>query len=221
MSYACEQEREYVNYQADFTKPGKEMLIDLINWVNRESMTTMLKPNMTFFTHPVKLTDNEDMNTKIKFARVVGFNIPQDTQEIHYNRVDINQVAKSKNFNFVIFLNPSKNYNTTHDILDDFFKQANIRLVEDDVELEGIHIDFSESAKRLAEFGDDFIDEYKEDSIYPRLTLNISEYSIAYYGSITFQVRPRPLNINNVVPIKKLKPFMPAIQHATKWYTGR
>ena len=221
MSCTCEQEREYVNYQADFTKTGKEMLIDLLNWVNRESMTSMLRPNMTFFTRPTKLDDDEDMNTKIKFARVVGFNIPQDTQEIHYNRVDINQVAKTQGFNFVLFLDPSKKYNTTHDLLDDFFKQAKVRLIEEDVVLEDIKIDFAESSRRLKEFGDDFIDEYKEDSIYPRLTLTMTDYSIAYYGKVTFQVRPRPININNVVVVKKLKPFMPPVKHGIKWYEDK
>jgi len=64
-------------------------------------------------------------------------------------------------------------------------------------------------------------DEYKEDSIYPRLTLTMTDYSIAYYGKVTFQVRPRPININNVVVVKKLKPFMPPVKHGIKWYEDK
>ncbi len=56
----------------DFKKPSKHMLIDLINWANRKSMTTRLEYDQVLFSTPAKAAEGADMNTLIRFTKVAG-----------------------------------------------------------------------------------------------------------------------------------------------------
>ena len=204
--YQKDEEIEYENYCPDFTKPGKEMLIDLLNYANRNNMQSLLTPETVFFTDPKSLDKNCEMNTSIRIAKVLGFYIPQDSEEIHYNRVDIAQVCKIKHFNHVIYL--KEGLLTKEEVVHAFNDASKIKLVLEDVDFTEVELSFK-GLEKVRYAIHDLVDEYQEDYIYPKLTITMSSKSIAYYGKMEVEVRPVKANIDNVLKVRKLKPFIP------------
>lgn len=190
-------------YVADFTKSGKEMLIDLLNWSNAEGMTTLFTPDTIFFTRPSKLNE-EGLNTSINIARAIGFHIPQDTQEIKYNRLDINQVADGLGFGRIILVDTNKEYKSTHDLLDQLYEVFKVKLLPEDVIDEPIDVVFKPNTNT-----EDMVDAYKQIN-YPKITLRIADDSIAYLGKLTITLQPKPINIKTTIKQRVFrKSFMP------------
>lgn len=187
-------------YIPDFTKSGKEMLIDLINWGNSDSMVFPLTVDNTFFTKPCRLTTEADLNTAITLAKVIGFHIPQDSDTIYYNRLDINQLALSLGFHFQVMVDTSKPLNTTHDLLEALYEVFKVKLLPEDVVEEPISIKDTLLNKTIYP---DRIDGYKPD--YPEVTLTIADDSIAYLGKLTFTVMPKPVNIKTAIRTRRFK----------------
>lgn len=185
---------ELVPY-TDFKKPSKEMLIDLINFANRNSMTTLLSKDNTVFTNPVENPKNSDMNTSIRFAKVNGYRLTGD-EEIHYNRLDINQLAKIMNFTGELEIDTRQNYKTTLDLLPQLFNSFKVYLDENDVEEDNIEINFKDvSEEEFKKFGIDLI-------------LRIKPQSIGYYGQLIITVKPKPINLSTAIRTTAMRGFV-------------
>lgn len=188
-------EKETENYQADYRKCGKEMLIDLINWANRRYMTTTLKPDSTHFSTP-KVLEGKDVNTMISITQADGLYVPKETETIEYNRVDINQVAKSLHFDGVLFLDfvPDKKEYNTLDILDALYKVVPIKLLEEDVIVETFNIDKNEPSYDTTK------EDYNPNKVKGiQFNIKMSPSSIAYIGTLELEIRPRPIHIETAI----------------------
>lgn len=177
--------KELVPY-TDFKKPSKEMLIDLINFANRNSMTTLLTKDNTVFTDPVFNPKGSDMNTSIRFAKVTGYRLTGD-EEIHYNRLDIEQLAKIMNFTGEIEIDPKKEYKTVLDLLPYIYETFKVYLDENDVEDDNIELNFRDlSEEEFKKYGAGVI-------------LRIKPKSIGYYGQLVLTVKPKSINLNTAI----------------------
>lgn len=174
-------------YQADFTKSGKEMLIDLINWGNRNTLLKPLRAETTWFTHPVAVKEhNHGCNTTIRFAEVAGYRDAANPHEIEYNRVNIDQVAKFIGFDFVLTLPIGKvTYPDTHSLLEPLYNVLKIKLLPEDV--------INESLGSLT------ITEVEGEKVYPNIELKITPESIAYYGKLKFEIRPEVVTLDTAI----------------------
>lgn len=204
---------------ADFKKPGKEILIDLINWCNRSNMTTVLTPNQVFFSKPKPSTEL-GYNTTIEIAKVIGFHIPQETNKIYYNRLDINQLVKKLGFNQVLYYDFTKPFNSTHDLIPILREKTGIHFLNEDIVFELVDIDFKtimnkhrELMLKHNESYEDLVDEYFKDLAWPKVTIRMAEESIAYIGEFEIEIRPKPINIDTAIRVRYLKPFMPLAGH--------
>ena len=187
-------------YIPDYTKSGKEMLIDLINWGNSSSMVAPLTVNNTFFTKPCKLEHEADLNTSITLAKVIGFHIPQDSETIYYNRLDINQLALALGFSFELYVDTAKPITCTYDLLEPLYETFKVKLLQEDVVNESLDI---KDKLMITSVNVDRIDGYKPD--YPEVTLTMSDESIAYLGKLTFTVKPKPINIKTAITNRRFK----------------
>lgn len=148
-------------YQADFTKSGKEMLVDLINWGNRNTLLKPLRAETTWFTHPVEVKEcSNGCNTAIRFAEVSGYRDAANPLEIEYNRVNIDQVAKFIGFDFALTLPlASETYPDTHSLLDPLYKILKIKLLPEDI--------INEPLPKLV------IEEVDGEMVYPEVVIKI------------------------------------------------
>lgn len=186
------------DYMADFTKSGKEMLVDLINWVNRNSMTRMLEHDKVEFSHPVRLPHYCDVNTAIRFRKVHGYSLSVNSEEIHYNRVDLNQVLTVLGFDFTLVLPIVENQVINMvDLLEPLNEKAKIKLLPMDVNNDTLLLTWDK--------------ETMENGF--KVTLTVSDISIAYYGKITLTIKPKQIDLGHVVKKKIYKPFMPPYRY--------
>lgn len=208
---------EQDNFIPDLTKPSKEILIDMINWANRYTTTTELKPDTTYFTDPVKLV-GQDTNTHIRLAKVFGFYIPQGTEDIYYNRMDINQIAKQMLFDHVVYLDYFKEYKKASDILPELFEVFKVYLDVDDIIDFDLNIDFKDILFKLDQMrrnpNDDYIDAYAKYE-FPEITLKINEEKcIGYLNGLTLSLQPKPIHIRHAIQKNTLRTsFMPYPRH--------
>lgn len=186
------------DYVADFSKTGKEMLVDLINWVNRNSMTRMLKHDEVEFSHPKRLPHYCDVNSAIRIRKVIGYSLSTKSEEIHYNRVDLNQVLTVLGFDFNLVLPISeKQVINTVDLLEPLNEKAKIKLLPMDIVNEEILLEWDK--------------ENLDKGI--KVTLNVSDISIAYYGKVTLTILPKLIDLGHVVKKTIYKPFMPPFRY--------
>lgn len=201
----------------DLTKPSKHILIDMINWANRYTSTTELKPETTYFTDPKKLVDHS-MNTHIRLAKVLGFYIPQGTEDIFYNRMDINQIAKQMLFDQVVYLDYFKEYKKVSDILPELFEVFKVYLDKEDIIDADLNIDFKDVLFKLDQMkcnpNDDYIDAYSKYD-FPEITLKINEEKcIGYLNGLTLSLQPKPIHIRHAVQENMIRTsFMPYPRH--------
>lgn len=179
----------YNPYIPDYTKPGKEMLIDLINWANRKTMTKVLTPENVWFTRPVKNPRESDCNTSIRIQAVTGYNQQEHPTPIEYNRLDIRQVMSKLGFEGYLEIEDITQLKYTTDLLKVLLKTVNIGLTIDDIEFEYIDTD-----TLLPQFK-----QSVDDENYVKIDLNISEYSIAYYGKLTIELRPKNISLDTAI----------------------
>nr|DAT15807.1 MAG TPA: Putative virion structural protein [Caudoviricetes sp.] len=183
-----------MSYKSDFTKTGKEMFIDLLNWANRNTMATLLRSDDVVLSDPVSLPRESNMNTAIRLVHVAGFMLTEETRQIEYNRLDIDQLAKVLNFSYRLELSQGKEYKTTLDILDDLFKIFKVKLTTDDVEEKPLDIDFT---KEEADANEGI-----------RVHLAMKPTSVAYTGDLYISVFPKPVDIRTNIRTTVLGGFM-------------
>lgn len=181
----------YNPYIPDFSKSGKEMLIDLINWANRKTMSTVLTSENVWFTKPLKNPRESDCNTSIRFQHVKGYAEQEHPTTIEYNRLDIKQVAKLVGFEGYIELDkPITDIKYTSDLLKPLFEVMKVKL-----ELEDIVYEYIDTQNLLEQFKKSI-----EDENYVTVELKINEeYSIAYYGSLKIELRPKKVALDTAI----------------------
>lgn len=174
----------YTTYQ----KPSKQMLVDLINFANRTSMTTTLKSDDVVFSAPVKAPEGGRTNTIIRFTSVKGYKLTGD-EEIHYNRLDIDQLASLMNFDGIVEIdNREKNYETTLDLLPELYERFKVYLDQDDIYEDKLDLDFTS------------ITVPKDDDMYGILvTIRVKPTSIGYYGNLQVLVRPKAITLRTAI----------------------
>ena len=181
----------------DFKKPSKHMLIDLINWANRKSMTTRLEYDQVLFSTPAKAAEGSDMNTLIRFTKVAGYKLTGD-EEIQYNRLDIDQLAKLMNFTGSLQLDPNITYKTMLDILPALFEQFPIYLDENDIHADELRIDFR------------YIDpDHRGEEGYGiPVVLRVKDESIGYYGKLILEIHPKPIRLKTAIQTTAMPGFV-------------
>lgn len=186
--------KELIPY-TDFSKPSKEMLIDLINYANRQSMTTLLTSKNTVFTDPVENPKGSDTNTSIRFAKVKGYKLNGD-EEIHYNRLNIEQLARVMGFDGTFEINMKYKHKTVLDILPQLLETFKIYLDENDVENDNIELNFKDvTEEEIEKYGVSFI-------------LRIKPQSIGYYGQLVLTAKPKPIKLETAIQTKVMRGFV-------------
>ena len=178
-------------YKPDFTKSGKEMLVDLINYANRNTLYKPLEASKVMFSNPVAIQGN--CNTKIIIDDAVGYRGFENKVDIQYNRLDINQVVLNLYFNGTLEMDRLDEFYTTKEISDIVKRHIGIYLSPDEIKIEELP---------------------NSDSKDVKVRVHVLPNSIAYIGGfdITFVARPIRLDtgiINTVYP----KSFMPPKRH--------
>lgn len=170
-------------YTPDFTKSGKEMLIELINWGNRHTMTKPLEADKVWFTKPKKLSLDNACNTAIRFEKAIGYRGMEYPQDIEYNRIDISQLAKVMGFDGEVALSVGdrNTYSSIHTILADLYKVFKVKLLPEDIVDEYIPVNEIISENPLT------------------ITLRVNDNSIAYYGQLELKLIPREIRLDTVV----------------------
>lgn len=186
--------KELIPY-TDFSKPSKEMLIDLINYANRQSMTTLLTSKNTVFTDPVENPKGSDTNTSIRFAKVEGYKLNGD-EEIHYNRLNIEQLARVMGFDGTFEIDMKYKHKTVLDILPQLLETFKIYLDENDVEDDNIELNFKDvTEEEIEKYGVNFI-------------LRIKPQSIGYYGRLVLTAKPKPIKLETAIQTKVMRGFV-------------
>lgn len=180
---------ERLEYIPDYTKTGKELLVDLLNYANSGSLLKPIRHNQIWFSKPVKLERDQECNTKISISEAVGYNGFEYPSDIEYNRLDIYQLALQLGFGFKIYVDKPLQIDSTRDLLEPLYQRFKVKLVLEDIIDEPLNI---KQALLTAI-------ENKADTIEIPITIRISDESIAYYGELPIVVSPKPIRLDTVI----------------------
>lgn len=186
---------ERLEYIPDYTKTGKELLVDLLNYANCESLSKPLDANNIWFTTPICLPKGHDCNTAITISKAVGYAGWEYPTDIEYNRLDIYQLALEKGFGFKVYVDKTEGLVRTKDLLKPLFEVFKVKLIEEDIVDEYL-IDIRRTLEKA-------VDKNELDIEIP-FTLKISHESIAYYGELPLKILPRPIRLDTVIRKTKL-----------------
>lgn len=185
---------ELNHYIPDYTKTGKELLIDLINWSNRQTLSTPLKAETTWFTKPVKNPRGSDCNTSIRFSNVIGFRTSENPIIIDYNRLNIKQLALQLGFDGQVEVDRVEENMLVSDLLESLFKAFPVKLTTDDIENT-----FIISEEEIKQFK-----QSVKDGNYIKVTIKISDFSIAYLGDLEITLIPKHLKLDTAITSMRL-----------------
>lgn len=180
---------ERLEYIPDFTKTGKELLVDLLNYANTNSLMKPLEAEKIWFTKPVKLVNDKSCNTRISISDAVGYRGFEYPTDIEYNRLDIYQLAMEKGFSQKVYIDKPEEVKTTRDLLPYLWEVFKVKLIDEDIINQSLNL------------SEHFADQSKEGEENIRLffPLQISDDSIAYYGSLTLCLVPKPIRLDTVI----------------------
>lgn len=176
-----------------FHKPSKHMLVDMINWANKDRITTVLNYDDTIFTDPVALPEGSDMNTVIRFAKVKGYRVGPDTKEIQYNRLDIDQLSKVLVFAGEIEIPFSHEIKKVSDLLPALYEAFPVYLDKEDI---------VDHVLDLTVFNTN-----NKDFTGVPIVLKMSDSCIGYIGELKFNVVPKSFEITEVFETTSLRGF--------------
>lgn len=199
-----------MHFCVDLSKKPKKMLIDLINYSNKQYMACTLKYDTTLFCNPVKV-EGQPYNTRIRFAGVDGYCIDDKTPDIEYNRLDINQIAISNYFDFKLkftsnlsikLLNHENIY--TVDLLPQLNEVLKINLSEEDI----VNEKLTHLTKRCCGGKINLGELYDK-----KVKITMSDSNLAFIGTLEVRLQPEPIRIENDVRNYQLGDFMPYPTH--------
>ena len=195
-----------VLYKPNFTKSGKAMLVDLINWGNRNSLVKPLVADEVWFSKPVKLTQDKECNTAIRIEKAIGFRGFEEPKEIEYNRMDIDQVAKLRYFTGEIESELITAWEKDRNNLT-IFKALTCTLINDALNIGLVNEDIGEVVTVKKQSANNEPIEYN-------VTVHIADESIAYFGELQFVLRDRPIRLDTGIKKTRFtRSFMPFKTH--------
>lgn len=162
----------------DYSKPGKQLLVELINESNKELMTKPLNPDMVIFSKPVKQPKGSDVNTSIRITAISGFKGWEHPVDIEYNRIDINQLKYYFDFDGSLFIDILKDIKETKDLLPFLYNTFKVYLDETDIVNEKLELD---------------------STTINSVKLQMSDDCIAYHGVLCLNVSTRPIRIDTAI----------------------
>ena len=179
-----------INYKPDFSKTGKEMLVDLINWANRNTLIKPLNAGEVYFSHPLSLPSNSDCNTSITIDNAVWYRGFEHPTKIQYNRLDLTLLARSLHFSFDIEVEDTNRYTTARNLIPLINQTLNIHLEENDIKYE-------------------LLDNADKNGCI-QVVMKVADNSIAFTGELRFKLSPKPIRLDTgIVNTKFTKSFRP------------
>lgn len=203
-------------FQPDFTRTSRQLLIDLINFTNRDSLIRKIKENEIEITPPYRNNELKGFNTVVGITHLEGHHIPMTQEDIHYNRIYINQFRELTYAPSTLIISNESDIKRKVDLLPYINEALKINLTEDDIVDEPLTLDFSSQIKEI------FMSERRVTSaadraehlsriVYPETMIKINEEkSYVWLGEVSFTLKPKDLYIRQGVTKRQLFPsFMP------------